>query len=96
MAPQMPTREEAWELLTRYNTSDRAHKHALAVEATMRHMAGKLDGDAETWGLVGLIHDLDYEQFPDQHCVKVRELLEGCRCCGSGASARRSMVAEPP
>jgi len=72
---QTPTRDEALELLKQFNQTDRAIKHALAVEAVMRHMAGRLGGNAELWGLVGLIHDLDFERFPDQHCTKSREIL---------------------
>jgi len=76
MQSQLPSREQAWALLTRHNRNEKALKHALAVEAVMRHFAGKRGQDQEKWGLVGLIHDLDYEQFPDQHCAKSRELLE--------------------
>ena len=75
MAERTPTRDEALALLTQYNQSDRALKHALAVEAVMRHLAAKAGADADEWGLVGLIHDLDYEQFPDAHCAKTAELL---------------------
>ncbi|MFC1588522.1 HD domain-containing protein [Planctomycetota bacterium] len=72
----IPTREEAWALLTEFNKTERTRKHALAVEAAMRYMARKMDGDENTWGIVGLIHDLDYEQFPDEHCRKTGQLLE--------------------
>ncbi len=75
MEPTCPTREAAWALLSEYNTTPTAVKHALTVEGVMRHMAGKLGGDADTWGVVGLIHDVDYEKFPDQHCVKARDIL---------------------
>ncbi|UCD56021.1 MAG: hydrolase, partial [Candidatus Hydrogenedentota bacterium] len=51
-------------------------KHALAVEAVMRYCARKHGQDEEHWGLIGLIHDLDYEQFPDQHCRKTEEILK--------------------
>ncbi len=71
-----PTREKAWDLLTRYNKSESHLKHALAVEAVMRHFAGKFGEDEEKWGIVGLIHDVDYELYPDAHCVKAREILE--------------------
>ena len=71
-----PTREKAWELLTQYNESDSLQKHALTVEGVMRHFAGLYPGeDPELWGVVGLLHDLDYERWPDQHCQKVQELL---------------------
>jgi predicted hydrolase (HD superfamily) len=70
-----PTRREAWELFLTYNQSDSLIKHALAVEAVMRHFASIYSGDADKWGIVGLIHDLDYEQFPEQHCQKSGEIL---------------------
>ena len=73
-----PTREQAWDLLCRYNETDSLRKHALAVEGVMRHFARKLEPDQEAaWGIIGLVHDLDYEQFPEQHCIKTREILAG-------------------
>jgi putative nucleotidyltransferase with HDIG domain len=75
MEEHVPTRNEAWELLTEHNKEERTLKHALAVEGVMRHFAQKMGGDEERWGIVGLIHDLDYEQFPDQHCSKTGEIL---------------------
>jgi putative nucleotidyltransferase with HDIG domain len=76
MADITPTREIAWQLLTRFNRSDSLLKHALAVEAVMRYCARKRGADEDAWGVVGLVHDLDYEQFPDQHCRKTAEILE--------------------
>ena len=76
MANAMPTRAEAWELLHTYNKSESLIKHALAVEGVMRHMARKYGEDEEVWGIVGLIHDLDYEQFPDQHCRQTEKILK--------------------
>jgi putative nucleotidyltransferase with HDIG domain len=71
-----PTREEAWALLNKYNQSDALLKHALAVEAVMAHFAEKFgEEDPEKWRIVGLIHDLDYEKYPEEHCSKTRELL---------------------
>jgi len=70
-----PTREDAYRLLTRYNESESLIKHALAVEGVMRYMAKKRGADEEKWGIVGLVHDLDYEKFPDQHCTKTEEIL---------------------
>jgi len=70
-----PTRQDAFELLTRYNESESLIKHALAVEGVMRYMAKKRGADEEKWGIVGLVHDLDYEKFPDQHCTKTEEIL---------------------
>jgi len=75
MAEHEPTREEAFALLTQYNEEEALIKHALAVEAVMRYCARKRGQDQEKWGLVGLIHDLDYERFPEQHCHKTEEIL---------------------
>ena len=71
----MPTRDEALVLLTEYNESEQLVRHALAVEAVMRHFAAEAGADVDEWGLVGLIHDLDYEKFPDEHCRKTGEIL---------------------
>lgn len=71
-----PTREEAYTLLKQYNETESLINHALMVEATMRHFAKKYGDDEELWGVVGLIHDLDYEKFPDQHCQKTEEILK--------------------
>jgi len=75
MSEKIPTREETFELLKKYNQTESLIKHALAVEGVMRFMARKRNADEEKWGVVGLIHDLDYEQFPDQHCKKTEEIL---------------------
>jgi putative nucleotidyltransferase with HDIG domain len=75
MAENIPTREEAFDLFKKYNKTESLIKHALAVEGVMRYMARKRNADEEKWGVVGLIHDLDYEQFPDQHCKKTEEIL---------------------
>jgi predicted hydrolase (HD superfamily) len=75
MESRMPTRAEAFALLQKYNHSDSLIKHALAVEGVMRHFARINGQDEEKWGIVGLIHDLDYEQFPEAHCRKTEELL---------------------
>jgi len=71
------TRDEAWELLTEYNKEEFHLEHAQTVEKTMEYFAEKLGyGDEkEFWGLVGLLHDLDYEQFPDEHCIKSQEIM---------------------
>ena len=75
MESNIPTREEAYKLLTTYNKNKNLVKHALAVEGVMRYIARKHGEDEEKWGIVGLIHDLDYEQYPDQHCHKTEEIL---------------------
>lgn len=75
MSEAVPTRQEALALLKQYNKSDSLIKHALAVEGVMRYFARQRGEDEEKWGTIGLIHDLDYEQFPDQHCHKTEEIL---------------------
>lgn len=71
------TRQAAWELLTQYNKEEFHLKHAQTVEGVMRYFARELGYGAEEdfWGLVGLLHDLDFEQYPEQHCVKVQEIM---------------------
>ena len=59
------TRDEAWKLLNEFTKSDSLIKHALAVEAAMRHYAGHFGGNSETWAVTGLLHDFDYERWPD-------------------------------
>ncbi len=76
MSSKVPTREEAYQLLTEYNKSDSLIKHALAVEGVMRYFARKRGEDEEKWGIIGLVHDLDYEQFPEEHCHKSEEILK--------------------
>jgi putative nucleotidyltransferase with HDIG domain len=71
-----PTRDQAYELLCKYNDSPALITHALAVEGVMRHFARLLGEDEEKWGVVGLMHDIDYQMFPDQHCIKAREILQ--------------------
>jgi len=63
-------------LLRKHNQNEALIKHALAVEAVMGHFAEKFGEDPEKWRVIGLIHDLDYEKHPDQHCLKTREMLE--------------------
>jgi predicted hydrolase (HD superfamily) len=85
---KMPSRDDAWELLCEYTKGDSLRKHALAVEAAMRAAATRYaDGDADVdeWGLVGLLHDFDYEMFPspEQHPFTGANIL-----CGRGYSDR--------
>jgi putative nucleotidyltransferase with HDIG domain len=76
MEKKKPTREEALALLKKHNKSDALIKHALAVEAVMAQFAEKFGEDEEKWRVIGLAHDLDYEKYPEEHCRKVREILE--------------------
>jgi predicted hydrolase (HD superfamily) len=82
----MPDRNDAWELLCEYTKGDSLRKHALAVETAMRACAkryGEADADEDEWGLVGMLHDFDYEMFPsaDQHPYTGANIL-----CGRGYS----------
>jgi putative nucleotidyltransferase with HDIG domain len=70
-----PTREEAWAILTEHVKSPSLLSHALAVEAVMRHFARKKSADAELWGIIGLVHDVDYEEHPDEHLRHATEIL---------------------
>lgn len=70
-----PTRETAFDLFKKYNKSESLLKHALSVEGVMRFMAKKAGEDEDKWGIIGLIHDLDYEMYPDQHCVMTEKIL---------------------
>lgn len=70
-----PTRETAFDLFRQYNKTESLTKHALSVEGVMRYMARKAGQDEEKWGIIGLIHDLDYEQYPDQHCKLTEKIL---------------------
>jgi putative nucleotidyltransferase with HDIG domain len=72
----IPTREGAFSLLQQYTRNEGLIRHALSVEAVMRHFASLLQEDVEKWGIIGLIHDLDYEKYPMQHCTMTREILK--------------------
>ncbi len=71
------TREEAWALLTEFNKEEFHLDHAQIVEQTMMYFADQLGygEEREFWGIVGLLHDLDFEQYPDQHCIKSQEIM---------------------
>lgn len=71
-----PNREQAFELLKKYNKSDSLIKHGLSVEGVMRHFAKLNNEDVDKWGIVGLLHDVDYEMYPEEHCFKARDILE--------------------
>jgi putative nucleotidyltransferase with HDIG domain len=75
MPDTIPTREDALQLFRKYNSTDSLYKHALSVEAVMRYMARKNGEDEEMWGVIGLIHDLDYEKYPEQHCTMTEKIL---------------------
>lgn len=71
------TREEAWELLNEFNKEPFHLRHAVTVEGVMRYFAAELSysDEVDFWGKVGLLHDLDFEQYPEQHCIKEQEIL---------------------
>ncbi|MDR3085834.1 MAG: HDIG domain-containing protein [Christensenellaceae bacterium] len=71
----IPTRSEAFEILKKYTKNEALLRHALAVEGCMRHFAALYGEDAELWGVCGLLHDIDYELYPSEHCKKAPELL---------------------
>ncbi len=75
MSEKVPSREEAFELLKEFNQNDALIKHALSVEAVMRYCARKRGEDEEKWAVIGLIHDLDYEKYPEEHCKKTEQIL---------------------
>ncbi len=72
----MITREEALAIYSTYNNSENLLKHALSVEAVMRRFAKYYDEDVEYWGIVGLLHDIDYEKYPEEHCKMAPQLLQ--------------------
>lgn len=76
MSATKPNREMAFDLFKKYNKSESLLKHALSVEGVMRYMALKYGEDQEKWGIIGLIHDLDYEMYPEQHCTMTKKILE--------------------
>ncbi len=71
----VPDRDQAYRLLLKYNQSESLIKHALAVESVMQHFAELFKEDIEKWGIIGLIHDLDYEKYPEQHCKMTEKIL---------------------
>ncbi len=75
MSTEIPSRAEAWQLLCEYNQGEIPRRHALAVEGVMRRFARQRGADEDLWGLVGLLHDLDFEQFPDEHCRQTERIL---------------------
>jgi len=72
----IPTREDAFQLLKKYNKKQGLIRHALAVESVMGHFASRFNEEKEKWQVIGLVHDLDYELFPEEHCHKCIELFK--------------------
>lgn len=69
-------REKAWKILNEYVKGSTLLRHSITVEAVMRYFAGLYNADADEWGIIGLLHDVDFELYPEEHCHKSRELLE--------------------
>lgn len=69
-------RQKAMSVLKQYNGSEALIRHGIAVEAVMRYFAAEAGEDVDYWGAVGLLHDVDYEMYPDEHCKKAPELLK--------------------
>lgn len=69
-------RKETFEILEKYIKNKNLIKHGIAVEAVMKHFAKLYHEDSEYWGIVGLLHDIDYEMYPEEHCEKCVEILE--------------------
>ncbi|MBN1498958.1 MAG: hydrolase [Spirochaetes bacterium] len=76
MSEYIPTREDAFNLLREYTETPALIKHALAVEAVMVHFAGKFGEDPVKWGVIGLVHDIDYDKFPYGHCNKCIDIFK--------------------
>lgn len=68
--------EEAFEILKKYVKQESLQKHCLAVAATMKHFAKINNEDEKRWQIIGLLHDIDYELYPDEHCIKCNEILK--------------------
>ena len=90
--PEPLTRDQAWDLVQEWTASESLRRHMLAVEAAMRAYASKLGGDEEQWGLVGLLHDLDYERHPDLRDGHPRYALAEMERLGFSEEARRAVA----
>jgi putative nucleotidyltransferase with HDIG domain len=90
--PEPLNREQAWNLVCEWTQSESLRRHMLAVEAAMRAYAVKLGGDVETWGLVGLLHDLDYERHPDLESGHPRVALAELEKLGFSEEVRRAIA----
>jgi len=76
MNTYIPTRQDAFDLLIKYNKKEGLIRHALSVESVMAHFANRFNEDDEPWRVIGLVHDLDYEMYPDEHCQKCIEIFQ--------------------
>jgi putative nucleotidyltransferase with HDIG domain len=90
--PEPLNREQAWDLVREWTASESLRRHMLAVEAAMRAYAPRFGGDVETWGLVGLLHDLDYERHPDLETGHPRVALKELEKLGFSEEVRRAIA----
>ncbi len=72
----IPNREQAMSILKKHTETPYLIKHAIAVEGTMRHFAAQAGEDVDFWGVVGLLHDVDYEKYPEEHCQHAEQMLK--------------------
>ena len=70
-----PTRDEAWSILTKYVTTDHLQRHVLTVEGVMRHFAPLYNEDPDEWGIIGLLHDIDFVLYPEEHLQHAPQIL---------------------
>ncbi len=75
MTEKKPTRDDALRLVHEHIQNENLRKHCLAVEAVLRHFADHFGEDGDKWGVIGLVHDLDWEEHPDEHCTHTRRIL---------------------
>lgn len=90
--PWIPTRDEAWDLLTEWVGSESLRRHCLAVEASMRAYARKRGADEELWGVVGLLHDMDYERHPDPDTGHPRMVMAELESRGADPAIVRAIA----
>lgn len=72
----LPSRDEAWKILSKYVTTDHLQRHVLTVEGVMRHFARLFNEDEEEWGVLGMLHDIDFEQYPEEHLDHAPRILK--------------------
>src|SRR2546423_14500168 len=92
----MPTRDDAWKLFCEWTRSDSLRKHVLGVEAAMRAYARKFAEDEELWAVTGIVHDLDYERYPDLDTGHPRQAIEELRRLGYPDEVVEAGAGHPP
>ena len=71
----LPSREQAWNILTKYVTTDHLQRHVLMVEGAMRHFARLYHENEDEWGVLGMLHDIDFELYPEEHLAHAPQIL---------------------